>query len=95
MDAHQLDAIVAGTNGPPWLVDPLSGDAGSTSCATLPAVAGYPHVTVPMGAYRGLPMGLSFFGRAFTEAKLLGYAFAYEQATHLRAPPRFLPTAGA
>jgi amidase len=93
MDAHQLDAIVAGTNGPPWLVDPLIGDAGSPSCSTLPAVAGYPHVTVPMGTYVGLPLGLSFFGRPFSEAKLLGYAYAYEQRTHLRTPPRFLPTA--
>jgi amidase len=59
----------------------------------LPAVSGYPHVTVPGGQYRGLPVGLSFFGRPFTEGKLLGYAFAYEQATRLRKPPRYLPTA--
>ncbi len=93
MDAHKLDAIFAVTGSPPWLIDPVNGDAFGPSASTLPAVAGYPHITVPAGQVRGLPMGISLFGRAFTEGKLLGYAFAYEQATKLRKPPVFSPSA--
>ena len=63
------------------------------SCSILPAVSGYPHITVPAGLYRGLPVGLSFFGRPYSEGKLIGYAFAYEQVTKHRVPPRFPPTA--
>jgi amidase len=93
MAQHKLDGFVAATNGPAWLIDPVNGDAGGgVSCSTLPAVSGYPHVTVPAGQIRGLPVGLSFFGRPFTEGKLLGYAFAYEQASKLRQPPRYLPS---
>jgi amidase len=89
MADHKLDGFVAPTSGPAWLIDPINGDAGGgVSCSTLPAVAGYPHVTVPGGHVHGLPVGLSFFGAAFTEAKLLGYAYAFEQATRHRVPPR-------
>jgi amidase len=93
MNDEKLDAFVAPTNSPAWMIDPVNGDGGGgVSCSSLPAVAGYPHITVPAGDYRGLPVGLSFFGRPFSEGKLISYAYAYEQATKLRTPPRFLPT---
>ena len=91
--ANRLDAVFASTSSPPWLIDPVNGDALSLGCTTLPAIAGYPHITVPAGFVRGLPMGISLIGPAWSEGKLLGYAFAYEQATKLRQPPRYLATA--
>jgi amidase len=94
MNRHKLDGFVAPTSSPAWLIDPVNGDSGGgISSSTLPAVSGYPHVTVPGGHVHGLPVGLSFFGRPFSEGKLLGYAFAFEQATKHRTPPRYLPTA--
>ncbi|HZJ66232.1 MAG TPA: amidase family protein, partial [Kofleriaceae bacterium] len=94
MNEHKLDAFVAATGGPAWLIDPVNGDSGTgVSCSTLPAVSGYAHVTVPGGQFRGLPVGLSFFGRPFSEGKLIGYAYAYEQGTKHRRPPRYLPSA--
>lgn len=85
-------AIVAPTTGPAWTIDPLNGDNYGGSATTLPAVAGYPHLTVPMGAVTGLPVGLSFIGPAWSEALLLNLGYAYEQATHHRKPPTFLKT---
>jgi amidase len=89
-----LDALVAPTVGPAWTTDLINGDhvlaAGVT---TPPAVAGYPHVTVPMGAVQGLPVGLSFVGAAWSEGRLISFAYAYEQATHAREAPKFRPTA--
>ena len=73
-------------------MDFVNGDGGGTDCTTPAAVAGYPHVTVPMGAVMDLPVGLSFFGRAWSEAVLIKAAYGYELATRLRRPPRFLPT---
>lgn len=92
MKQHRLDALIAPTGGPACLTDMLVGDTeigGSTSPA---AVAGYPAVTVPSALWRGLPIGLTFFGRPWSEAKLLGLAFAWEQATKIRTLPRFYPT---
>jgi amidase len=93
---YRLDALIAPTGGPAWLIDLVNGDGGTASApgpSTVAAVAGYPHITVPMGFDRGLPVGLSFFGRAWSEATLIRLAFAYEQATHHRAPPTFAPAA--
>lgn len=93
---HRLDAIVAPTSGPAWLIDPVKGDQDTTPSATTPAaVAGYPHVTVPMGQVSGLPVGLSFFGTAWTDAQLLALAADYERRAPLRRQPLFKPTAAA
>ncbi len=87
---HRLDALVAPTTGPAWLIDPVNGDSGSAPSATTPAaVAGYPHVSVPMGQVAGLPVGLSFWGGAWQEARLLALALHFEQATRHRQPPRY------
>lgn len=87
---HRLDALVAPTGGPAWVLDTANGDSGSAfapSPSSIAAVAGYPHVTVPMGHVAGLPVGLSFLASAWSDARLITFAYAYEQATRHRRPP--------
>jgi len=89
LKANRLDALVAPTGGPAWLIDPINGDHVGASFSTPAAVAGYPHLTVPAGLADGLPIGLSFVGPAWSEERLLGYGHAYEQATRLRREPTY------
>ncbi|MBJ6762619.1 amidase [Myxococcaceae bacterium JPH2] len=93
MAKHKLDALVAPTQGPPGLIDLVMGDHWLGGSSTLAAVAGYPSITVPAGYVQGLPVGISFFGRTWSEPTLLRLAYAFEQATHHRRPPAFVPTA--
>jgi amidase len=88
MDRHQLDAIVHPSNGPAWVTDHVLGDHYTGGSCTLPAIAGYPHITVPAGFVADLPIGISLFGRAWSEPKLLSLAYAFEQLTKARRPPR-------
>jgi amidase len=94
MNEHRLDALVAPTTGPAHKIDLLYGDRDTGGSSTPAAVAGYPSITVPAGHVFGLPVGVSFFGRAYSEPTLLKLAFAFEQATKVRQPPKFLPTVG-
>ena len=96
MTTHKLDALVSPTGGVPWLIDLVNGDSSGGNAeapSTITSVAGYPHITVPAGYFRGLPLGVSFFGRAWSEPTLIKLAYAYEQATKHRKPPAFAPTA--
>lgn len=87
---HRLDAVVSLTSGTAWLIDAVNGDADSGGCSSPAAVAGYPHITVPAGLHRGLPVGLSFFGPAFSEPTLLKLASGFEHVAGGRAVPQFL-----
>jgi len=94
MDKHKLDALVAPTGGPAWLTDLVAGDHLSGGSSSFAAVAGYPNINVPAGEVFGLPVGISFFGHAWSEPVLIRIAYAYEQASKLRKPPQFVPTLG-
>jgi len=90
MDKHHLDAIVAPTGGPAWLTDPVNGDHVAGGSSNAAAVAGYPNINVIAGNLSGLPVGMSFFGRAWSEPTLIKLAYSFEQATKARQAPKFL-----
>ncbi len=89
---HQLQALIAPTSCLAWLTDYINGDSVNGGCSTPPAVAGYPHITVPAGLVQGLPAGISFFGPAWSEPALIKVAYAFEQATQARRKPTFAPS---
>jgi amidase len=91
VEANHLDALIAPTGGPAWLTDLVDGDHDLGGSSSLAAVAGYPNVNVPAGFVFGLPVGISFFGRGYSEPTLIRLAYAFEQATGHRQPPEFLP----
>jgi len=95
MDKFKLDAIVAPSNAPTWMIDTVNGDCGSNyvSSSSLAAVSGYPSITVPAGFVRELPIGISFFGRAWSEALLISIAYSFERSAKARRKPRFIETA--
>ena len=92
LKSHEVDAIVAITGGPVWHTDLVTGDHGLGSCSQPAAVAGYPHITVPMGYVHGLPVNVSFFSTAWSEPTLIRIAYAFEQLTQHRKAPQYLPT---
>ena len=93
MSENDLHALCGISSGPAWCIDPVNGDSGSGYSFTSPAaMAGFPHVTVPMGLVLGLPVGISFMSTAFKEQEILNYAFAFEQHSHRRTVPQFIPT---
>ena len=92
MKEHNLDAFIAPTGSPAWKTDLVNGDSYTVSSSSPAAIAGYPNITVPMGYVDGLPVGISFFGRAWSEPLLIEIAYSYEQGTKFRKAPQFLPT---
>ena len=89
IDEHQLDALIAPSNGPAWMIDPVNGDSFGIGSSSLAAVSGYPSITVPAGYVAGLPIGLSFMGKAWNEKQLIEIAYAFEETTKARHAPEF------
>jgi amidase len=89
---QHLDALMAPTGGPAWKTDLINGDLFLGSSSSYAAIAGYPDISVPMGFIDELPVGLSFFGKAWSEPTLLEIAYAYEQATKHRKAPSYIKT---
>jgi amidase len=94
MDKEKLDVLVAPTGGVAGKTDLVYGDHGAGGTSSMAAMAGYPNITVPAGNVYGLPLGMSFFGRAWSEPVLLKIAYAFEQATKARMTPQFIPSIG-
>ncbi len=96
MAANHLDAIISATNGPAWVTDPVNGDTfdGFIGSSSPSAIAGYASITVPAGYVGPLPIGVTFIGGRWDEPKLIGLAYDFEQATHVRVPPQFIPSIG-
>ena len=92
MDYHNLDAIICPSGSPAWKTDLINGDNFKISSSEFAALSGYPNITIPMGFIGNLPVGLSFFGRKWSEPKLIEIAYAYEKKTNFRAKPKYLPT---
>ena len=92
LSSNKLDALVMPTIGPAWRVDVVHRDPGIGGSSSLPAISGYPNLTVPMGTIRGLPVGISFIGTAWSDAQLLALGQAYEQATKMRKAPTYAPS---
>ncbi|MPQ49044.1 amidase [Marinifilum sp. N1E240] len=92
LQKHKLDALIAPTNGPAWSIDLINGDHYGGGSSEAAAVSGYPNITVPAGFVHSLPVGISFFAEAFSEQKLIQFAYAYEQATKHRKSPEFYST---
>ena len=100
MADNNLDAIIGLTNGPAWVTDPKNGDLGGdfstfVGSSSAAAISGYADVTVPAGHVGPLPIGITFIGGRWEEPNLIALAYSFEQATHVRVPPQFLPTTSA
>ena len=93
-ESDELDALVAPTSSPAWVTDLINGDHFTGGISTPAAVAGYPAINVLAGYVQSLPVGISFFGRTWSEPKLISIAYAFERATAFRRAPKFLPTLG-
>ena len=92
MDEHMLDAIVAPTLGPACLIDLVNGDHWLGGSTDLSAISGYPSISVPGATVQGLPVGLTFMGKRWSEPTLIKFAYAFEQKTKVRKPPEFIPS---